>query len=130
MDCGGAEKLLGRGDMLFHANGASKPVRAQAAFVSDEEVESIMDFFTRQQTDENQPRYQEITLDEVSSTVDAVTGQGNGKQEDELLDDAVKDSIGKRSGVHIDDTAEAQGRLCQSRKAYRYNGTAEGCKRL
>jgi len=90
MDCGGAEKLLGRGDMLFHANGASKPVRAQAAFVSDEEVESIMDFFTRQQTDENQPRYQEITLDEVSSTVDAVTGQGNGKQEDELLDDAVK----------------------------------------
>ena len=59
--------------MLFHANGASKPVRAQAAFVSDEEVESIMDFFTRQQTDENQPRYQEITLDEVSSTVDAVT---------------------------------------------------------
>ena len=56
----------------------------------DEEVESIMDFFTRQQTDENQPRYQEITLDEVSSTVDAVTGQGNGKQEDELLDDAVK----------------------------------------
>lgn len=90
MDCGGAEKLLGRGDMLFHANGANKPVRAQAAFVSDEEVESIMDFFTRQQTDENQPRYQEITLDEVSSTVDAVTGQGNGKQEDELLDDAVK----------------------------------------
>ena len=56
MDCGGAEKLLGRGDMLFHANGASKPVRAQAAFVSDEEVESIMDFFTRQQTDENQPQ--------------------------------------------------------------------------
>ena len=52
MDCGGAEKLLGRGDMLFHANGANKPVRAQAAFVSDEEVESIMDFFTRQQTDE------------------------------------------------------------------------------
>ncbi len=90
MDCGGAEKLLGRGDMLFHANGASKPVRAQAAFVSDEEVESIMDFFTRQQTDESKPRYQEITLEEVSSTVEAVTGQGNGKQEDELLDDAVK----------------------------------------
>ena len=64
MDCGGAEKLLGRGDMLFHANGANKPVRAQAAFVSDEEVESIMDFFTRQQTDESKPRYQEITLEE------------------------------------------------------------------
>ncbi len=90
MDCGGAEKLLGRGDMLFHANGANKPVRAQAAFVSDEEVESIMDFFASQQTENTAPQYQEITLEEVSSAVDGVTGQGNGKQEDELLDDAVR----------------------------------------
>ena len=45
MDESGAEKLLGKGDMLFHANGANKPVRAQAAFVSDEEVERVMDFF-------------------------------------------------------------------------------------
>ena len=89
MDCGGAEKLLGRGDMLFHANGASKPVRAQAAFVSDEEVESVMDYI-RKHTDENQRRYQEMTMEKAFSTVEAVTGQGNGKQEDELLDDAVK----------------------------------------
>ena len=39
LDMGGAEKLLGRGDMLFHPVGASKPVRIQGAFLSDEEVE-------------------------------------------------------------------------------------------
>ena len=39
LDMGGAEKLLGRGDMLFMPVGASKPVRVQGAFLSDEEVE-------------------------------------------------------------------------------------------
>jgi len=88
MDASGAEKLLGRGDMLFHANGASKPVRAQAAFVSDEEVESVMDFFAAKQQ-EGTPTYSEISLEEVSSVVSTM-GQGNGKQEDDLIDDAVK----------------------------------------
>ncbi len=90
MDTGGAEKLLGKGDMLFHANGAGKPVRTQCAFVSDEEVEDVMDFFASQQSDEAAPKYAEISLEEVSSAVDTAMGQGNGKQEDDLLDDAVK----------------------------------------
>ena len=60
MDCGGAEKLLGRGDMLFHANGASKPVRAQAAFVSDEEVESIADHWRAQ----GKPEYVDSVTEE------------------------------------------------------------------
>ncbi|MBQ9833200.1 MAG: DNA translocase FtsK, partial [Clostridia bacterium] len=50
LDCNGAEKLLGRGDMLFHANGANKPTRVQCAFIGDEEVESIMDFFGQNPT--------------------------------------------------------------------------------
>lgn len=90
LDTGGAEKLLGKGDMLFHANGAGKPVRTQCAFVSDEEVEDVMDFFASQQNGEDVPKYAEISLDEVSSAVDTAMGQGNGKQEDDLLDDAVK----------------------------------------
>ncbi len=90
MDTGGAEKLLGKGDMLFHANGAGKPVRTQCAFVSDEEVEDVMDFFASQQKDEDAPKYAEISLEEVSTAVDTAMGQGNGKQEDDLLDDAVK----------------------------------------
>lgn len=43
LDMGGAEKLLGRGDMLFLPVGANKPVRVQGAFLSDEEVEHVVD---------------------------------------------------------------------------------------
>ncbi|OQB25246.1 MAG: DNA translocase SpoIIIE [Firmicutes bacterium ADurb.Bin182] len=86
MDCNGAEKLLGRGDMLFHPNGAGKPVRVQGAYVSDEEVERVVNFFERLQPESN---YDERALDEIVS-VSAPSSQGNGKQEDELLSDAVK----------------------------------------
>lgn len=44
LDMVGAEKLLGKGDMLFYPSGASKPTRIQGAFVSDKEVEKIVDF--------------------------------------------------------------------------------------
>ena len=44
LDSVGAEKLLGKGDMLFFPSGAPKPLRVQGAFVSDEEVEKIVDF--------------------------------------------------------------------------------------
>lgn len=44
LDMGGAEKLLGKGDMLFYPTGFPKPVRVQGAFVSDEEVAAVVDF--------------------------------------------------------------------------------------
>lgn len=44
LDCAGAEKLLGRGDMLFSPMGANKPFRIQGCFVSDEEVERVVEF--------------------------------------------------------------------------------------
>jgi S-DNA-T family DNA segregation ATPase FtsK/SpoIIIE len=49
LDMGGAEKLLGRGDMLYLPVGASKPVRLQGTFVSDEEVEQVVSFVKQQQ---------------------------------------------------------------------------------
>ncbi|SFJ24305.1 FtsK/SpoIIIE family DNA translocase [Thermoflavimicrobium dichotomicum] len=49
LDMGGAEKLLGRGDMLYLPTGASKPIRVQGAYVSDEEVESVVQFVKDQQ---------------------------------------------------------------------------------
>ncbi|TCS92568.1 FtsK/SpoIIIE family DNA translocase [Hazenella coriacea] len=52
---GGANKLLGKGDMLYFPIGASKPVRVQGAFLSDEEVESIVNFVKNQQ----KPEYNE-----------------------------------------------------------------------
>ncbi len=86
LDCGGAEKLLGRGDMLFHANGAAKPIRAQGAFVGDEEVEKIMQFFIDNGTALQKDEKELPVIPEFGTS----TGQGNGKQEDDLLPDAVR----------------------------------------
>ncbi|MBO4385112.1 MAG: DNA translocase FtsK [Clostridia bacterium] len=86
LDMGGAEKLLGHGDMLFHPNGAAKPIRAQGAYVSDEEVENIMQFFVDNQIE---VPHDDRVLSSIPELT-APTGQGNGKQEDELLPDAVR----------------------------------------
>ena len=51
IDIAGAEKLIGRGDMLFAPVGAMKPMRVQGAFVSDKEVEAVTDFIKGQATD-------------------------------------------------------------------------------
>lgn len=48
LDMGGAEKLLGKGDMLFYPVGAPKPIRVQGAFLSDSEVESVVEFLKEQ----------------------------------------------------------------------------------
>lgn len=86
LDMGGAEKLLGRGDMLFHPNGAAKPIRAQGAYVSDEEVEAVMQFFTEHKIEVPQNTKVLDSIPDLNSS----TGQGNGKQEDDLLPDAVR----------------------------------------
>ncbi|MCR5451914.1 MAG: DNA translocase FtsK [Lachnospiraceae bacterium] len=49
LDMNGAEKLLGKGDMLYYPQGAPKPMRVQGAFVSDEEVEKVCDFIRNQE---------------------------------------------------------------------------------
>ena len=78
LDMGGAEKLLGRGDMLFFPVGASKPVRVQGAFLSDEEVEDVVDFVIDQQ----KAQYQEDMIPDDLPTTRA-------EVEDELYGDAV-----------------------------------------
>ena len=90
LDATGAEKLLGRGDMLFHPNGAGKPSRLQCAFVSDEEVERIVDFFKKSAPE---PTFDEdIVKNMASAAAGGATGGvfGEGKQEDELLGEAVR----------------------------------------
>jgi len=62
LDMGGAEKLLGKGDMLFHPVGASKPVRVQGAYLSDRDVEHLVDFIK----DQARPVYNETVLQEPS----------------------------------------------------------------
>src|SRR5690242_13273908 len=60
LDAGGAEKLLGRGDMLYQPVDAGKPTRIQGAFVSDPEVEGVVNFWKAQ----GGPRYMEEILEE------------------------------------------------------------------
>ena len=72
--------------MLFHANGAAKPIRAQGAFVSDEEVEAVMAFFSENKVES---AYDEAVISGIAG-IGAPQGQGNGKQEDDLLPDAVR----------------------------------------
>ncbi|RWR14175.1 FtsK/SpoIIIE family DNA translocase [Siminovitchia fortis] len=79
LDTGGAEKLLGRGDMLFLPVGASKPVRVQGAFLSDQEVEDIVNFVISQQKAQYQEDMIPEDLPEKSQEV-----------EDELYDEAVQ----------------------------------------
>src|SRR5690606_10319848 len=62
LDMSGAEKLLGKGDMLFFPSNLPKPVRVQGAFVSDEEVKRVVDFLKSQNTAEYD--------DEVMSTIE------------------------------------------------------------
>jgi S-DNA-T family DNA segregation ATPase FtsK/SpoIIIE len=52
IDMNGAEKLLGRGDMLFYPQGQQKPIRVQGAFISDEEVGEVVEFLKEQNTDQ------------------------------------------------------------------------------
>ncbi|WP_223588469.1 FtsK/SpoIIIE family DNA translocase [Neobacillus bataviensis] len=79
LDMGGAEKLLGRGDMLFLPVGASKPVRVQGAFLSDQEVEETVEFVISQQKAQYQ---EEMIPDDIPEVTGAV--------EDELYDEAVE----------------------------------------
>ena len=90
LDMGGAEKLLGHGDMLFHPDGSAKPTRLQCAFISDEEVERVVAHF-RENT--SRPVFSEQILEDVSSLekTGATGGAfGEGKQEDDLLGKAVR----------------------------------------
>ena len=90
LDMGGAEKLLGHGDMLFHPDGSAKPTRLQCAYVSDDEVERIVAHF---RTQTQHPNFDEQILEDVSKIEKSgPTGGvfGEGKQEDELLGEAVK----------------------------------------
>ena len=90
LDSTGAEKLLGRGDCLFHPNGASKPTRLQAAFVSDEEVEAVVNDIKAQNGGEQ--KFDSDAEQAMSGAAGGAKGGvfGEGKQEDELLGEAVR----------------------------------------
>ncbi|MCX5726705.1 MAG: DNA translocase FtsK 4TM domain-containing protein [Candidatus Saganbacteria bacterium] len=96
LDMAGAEKLLGRGDMLYHPIGAMKSIRLQGSFVSDKETERVINFIKEQA----EPDYVEEIVDlkpELSLAKSATGGR------DELFGDAAKIIIegGQASTSHL-----------------------------
>jgi S-DNA-T family DNA segregation ATPase FtsK/SpoIIIE len=91
LDMGGAEKLLGKGDMLFYPIGYNKPVRVQGAFVSDAELNRVVDFIVKQSIpveykDEVTAQALECDAKENAMADDS----GSTVMEDELFEDALR----------------------------------------
>ena len=86
IDMNGAEKLLGKGDMLFFPTGYPKPKRVQGTFVSDEEVTQVVEFVKAHNTAEDSQKQQEEVEEAVSAAAQADAG---GKSDvDELFEEA------------------------------------------
>lgn len=95
LDSGGAEKLLGRGDMLFYPVGAPKPQRIQGCFVSDQEVEAVVDFIKRG----GESEYDDSIMEEIERQAAIEKGRkksteaddgGGFQDEDEMLPAAIE----------------------------------------
>lgn len=85
IDMNGAEKLLGKGDMLFFPQGIPKPVRVQGAFVSDQEVSDVVDFIKEEM---GEVEYSERIQQQVQSGGGGEGGVGGGGNQDELFAEA------------------------------------------
>lgn len=89
LDGAGAEKLLGKGDMLFYPSGAPKPIRVQGAFISDKEVENIVKFLKK----DGETEYDEEILESIESSgePEKAEAQNDDKDDtDELLEDVIE----------------------------------------
>ena len=89
LDSVGAEKLLGKGDMLYFPAGAPKPARVQGAFVSDEEVEKIVDFIKQNGT----ATYSEDILESIENSNKTDKEIAMEKDEDDDTDPFLMDAI-------------------------------------
>lgn len=85
LDMAGAEKLLGKGDMLFSPIGANKPIRVQGAFISDDEVEHLVEFVKQQR----EPEYDDTVTAEAEKETAAQDNEEKDIYRDELLERAV-----------------------------------------
>ncbi|MGX7111413.1 DNA translocase FtsK [Gemella cuniculi] len=105
LDKSGAETLLGKGDMLYLSADSSKPVRVQGAFLSDEEVEKVVDYVKNQSETQYDPN---MTPSEISS-------QGNNNSFDEV------DPLYKEVLLFIAKTQKASASLLQRRFKIGFN---------
>lgn len=87
LDTSGAEKLLGKGDMLFFPTGENKPIRVQGAFIADDELNRVVDFIKAEAIPTTY--HQEVTTQELNGEKDSKKDNSED-EEDELFQDAVE----------------------------------------
>ena len=95
IDMNGAEKLLGKGDMLFYPSGYQKPARVQGAFVSDKEVQAVVEYLKKQN---GEASYSEEIVSEVNSTA---SGLGSGSAGESSGDSGGRDAYFAEAGKFI-----------------------------
>jgi len=97
LDVNGAEKLLGNGDMLFSPVGASKPIRAQGAFVVEKEIRNVVSYLMKHSPS---PEYEQEVLEYKKSK--GLLRETEEEEEDELFNDAVSIIINsKQASISI-----------------------------
>ncbi len=112
LDMGGAEHLLGKGDMLFYPMGESKPTRVQGAFISDEEVERLVEFVKR----DSKAVYDEDVLEHL----DKVSNDGSGDSEEDAASSEADPLLPKAIELTID-AGQASVSLVQRRLSVGYS---------
>lgn len=91
LDSGGAEKLLGNGDMLFAPVGSNKPLRVQGCYVSDDEISSVVEFVKKTKSlDYDESVIQEIERNAANETGKADSGDAETNSTDPMMDEAIK----------------------------------------
>lgn len=124
IDTAGAEKLLGNGDMLFNPLGVNKPIRIQGAFVSDEEIERIVDFLK----EKAEPDYNEKISEEIERYA---AEAGNKKGSSSAADEEPASSGGKLDALFDDvlkfacETGEISGSLIMRKFSLGYGRSAK-----
>ncbi len=137
LDMNGAEKLLGKGDMLFYPQGYSKPARIQGAFVSDKEVSDVVDFLKNQSlgntyAEDIEEKIRNLGAASASGQVSGNVGGGAGRDEyfeeaGRFIIDKDKASIGMLQRVlkiGFNRAARIMDQLCE----YGVVGEEEGTK--
>ncbi|MBQ7986500.1 MAG: DNA translocase FtsK, partial [Clostridia bacterium] len=90
LDKVGAEKLLGKGDMLYHPTGLPNAMRVQGAFVSDEEIESLIAFIKENSEETSYAQDLADHIERMATGDNGVTDENDGDDADELLPQAIE----------------------------------------
>ncbi len=119
LDAGGAEKLLGQGDMLYNPIGASKPLRVQGCFISDEEVEELCNFIKNQ----GETEYDEEIQKEIEAK--AVTDKKSNAAFEEGTEENIYDQLFEKAAEIVIETGQASTSFLQRKLSVGY---ARGAK--